>query len=263
MHAMTKKVEPCHAPPAPESPDVGLAEWLFKGPFAGKPLIDFNPPGTFLWIVPLIEDPTLDWPWPYDDSELEAVLIRLPQGLRDACSRQIVRTARVYLAKLWSQRGGPKTKPNPIKELRRLKKAADDLMLAIKSLSGEAQNMLASRQRLHVPNAPDIGRLRYTVDAFLHEHRLLRNLSDPLPTDRRGRKVNVLERKFHACLVRIYEDAFGDKHRKGFLAFEKAVTERLERWGHLHIQEKSRQDRRRSSDRATQQRRIKQAREHI
>jgi hypothetical protein len=97
------------------------------------------------------------------------------------------------------------------------------------------------------------------VDAFLHEHRLLCDLKEPQPSDRRGRKVAVLERKFQDVLDRIYEDAFaGVRPPRGFPAFEKAVTEPLQKWGHSDIAEKSRQGRKRPSSRSTLQRRIKQ-----
>jgi hypothetical protein len=264
---MTKKTETC-ASPAPGSPDAALAERLFEEPLeeprAGKPFINFIPPGALSAIGRSIDDPALNWPWPYDDGELKAVLIQLPQDSYDASGRQVVYAARVYLAKLWAQRRGPKSKPNPIEELRNLKKAADALLLAVKALSIEAQGMLENKQRLYVPDAPGIVHLRYTVDAFLHEHRLLRDLKEPQPSDRRGRKVAVLERKFQDILGRIYEDAFaGVGPHRGFPAFEKAITEPLEKWGHTHIAEKSRQDRRRPSSRSTLQRRIKQAKPGI
>jgi hypothetical protein len=195
-------------------PNETLAEWLLQGAFAGRPFINFIPPGALSATGRLIDDPALNCPWPYDDGELKAVLVQLPQDSHDACGRQVVYAARVYLAKLWAQRRGPKSKPNPIEELWSLKRAADALLLAVKALSIEAQGMLENKQRLHVPDAPGIVHLRYTVDAFLHEHRLLRDLKDPQPSDRRGRKVAVLERKFQDVLDRIYEDAFAGGHRE-------------------------------------------------
>jgi len=194
---------------------------------------------------------------------------QLPPDARDACGRKIVRAARVYLARLWVQIRGPKNKPNPIEELRNLKEAADALLRAIKSLSGSAQDRLATKYRLRVPDAPDIMRLRCTLDAFLHEHRYLRNLDEEekkeKPIERRGRKVNTLEREFQVVLDSIYKAAFaGGKPHRGFPAFEKAVIEPLKAWDRtVPLQQKSRQDRRRPPDRSTRHRRIKQDKSSI
>ena len=137
---MIKKAEPYVLPlPLPESPDAGLAEWLYQDQFAGKPFKNFIPPGALSEIGRLIDDPALNWPWPYDDGKLKAVLVQVPQDSRDACGRQVVYVVRVYLAKLWAQLRGPKSKPNPIKELRNLKKSLNATFQVIKLLSNEAR----------------------------------------------------------------------------------------------------------------------------
>jgi hypothetical protein len=209
--------------------DKTLAEWLYQDQFAGKPYRDFIPPGTLSTIRVLLDDPALEWPWPYNDVELEEILALLPQESHDAYGRQIVHIARVYLAKLWVRVQGPKSKPDPIEELSTLKEAANALLRAIKSLSDEARDMLVSRQRLYSPNAPSILRLRHAVDATQHS---LHGLPEPQPIDRRGRKINELERKFQAAIGQIYDQAFaGVRPARGFPVFQKAVTEPLNRGG--------------------------------
>lgn len=255
---------PSYVPASLEEADEAQAEWLRQGEFGGRSFRDFIPPGAMAAIGRLIDHPTLNWPWPYSHDELAAILSTLPEAQRDASAQKIVYAVRVYLAKTWAGVRGPKGKPSPVEELRNLKTALDKLLGAIQSLSHEADKMLRERKRLHIEGAPDMIRLRYTVDAFLHEHRLLQGLPEPLKIDRRGIKAKTVERELQVALDRIWLAAFGGvKPKRGFPAFEKFVLEPLKGWIPHIVTGKSRQDLRRSPDRSTRQRRIKQQKSDI
>ena len=247
-----------YVPETPEEAAKSLREWLYQGPYKGKPFRDFVPPGEFARIGPLIDNPAKDWPWPYEPSELDAALACLPERSREKASQQIVFLARVYLAKAWVEVRGPKGKPNPVEELRSLKDAADELIRSIANLSEPAIRQLRTKLRLNAPDAPDTIQLRFAVDAFLHEHRYLRNLPKPMPSDRRGRKVAVLERDFQGHLDQIFLEAHGGvRQKRGFPAFRKAVVDPLKGRRSLSVEESSFRDLRRPSDRSTRQRRRK------
>ena len=250
--------------------DIALDEWLSQPPFSGKPFRDFIPPGALDGIGRLIDDLSLHWPWPYYPEELDAALQVLPQETRDGSARTMVRAARVYLGKNWVKIKEPKEKPNPLHELWEFKEAAQTLLRAARSLSSEAVRELQGQpnqpRRLHVPDAPDLARLHYTVDAFLHEHLYLRNLKKPDPVDQRGRTVDNVEREFQQALRDIYNSAFvGEPPRQGFHDFADRVTEPLARWRQSREPEtreeriKWRQDKLREPTRSTTHRRIKQA----
>ena len=234
-----------------------LAVWLCgKEPFASKLFRDFVPPSALQIIGRLTDDLSLGWPWPYSREELATILETLPEDTRETGGQKLVRTARTHLAKVWWRKRGPKRKTNPIEELWALKAAANALLTAIDALSDEAEIELLKRRYLVPLGAPDANLLRHTVDAFLP---LLRALPEPEPIDRRGRKVEIIGREFHDRLEMIYVDAFGGKRpKRGFPSFQHAVIEPLKKWGGSSIEGKSLQDRRRSPDRSTRQRRIKQ-----
>ncbi|MGC1861554.1 MAG: hypothetical protein WA733_10625 [Methylocystis sp.] len=254
--------------------DIALDEWLSQPPFSGKPFRDFIPPGVLDGIGRLVDDISLQWPWPYHPEELGAALQALPQETRDGSARKMVHAARVYLGKNWVQVKEPKEKPSPLPELWELKEAAETLLRATRSLSSEAAHALQDqpnqRHRLHIPDAPDLARLQYTVDAFLHEHLFLRNLPKPDRDDQRGRKVDAVEQGFQRALREIHASAFGGTPpRQGFHDFADRVTEPLARWRQSREPEKLedrikwRQDKLRAPTRSTTHRRIKQAKSDI
>lgn len=254
--------------------DIALDEWLSQPPFSGKPFRDFIPPGELGGIGRLINEPSLRWPQPYHQEELDAALRALPQETRDGSARKMVRAARVYLGKNWVKIKEPKEKPNPSQELWEFKEAAQTLLRAARSLSSEAVHELQGQpnqpRRLHVPDAPDLARLHYTVDAFLHEHLFLRNLQKPEPVDQRGRIADNVEREFQRALRDIYNSAFvGEPPRHGFHDFADRVTKPLARWRQGREPEsreeriKWRQDKLREPTRSTTHRRIKQAKVDI
>ena len=233
-------------------------EWLHQGPYDGTPFRDFVPPGALASISRMIDNPGESWPWPYEPSELDAALSCLPAASRDAAGRQIVSLARVYLGKVWREIRRPKRKPNPIEELRLLRRAANKLLSSIDNLSSDAIHQLRSKLRLHTPDAPDTYALRFAVDAFLHEHRFLRKLPGPESVERRGRKVELLERSFQNSLDRIFLEAFeGVRPKRGFPSFRKAVAEPFRTWRPSSVEDLSRRDLRRPIDRSTRQRRRK------
>jgi hypothetical protein len=59
-----------------------LADWLFQGQFSGKPFRDFIPPAALEHVGLLLDDPAVEWPWPYGATELDDVRDLVPLAAR-------------------------------------------------------------------------------------------------------------------------------------------------------------------------------------
>lgn len=227
-------------PPPDDNAEDAQRRWIESlRPAQGKPYRDYVPPGEFIRLLPLVQDIDLHWPWPYTDAELRIALDALPEGSRVLAARELVHLARVTLGKLWARVREPRTKPNPIAELHRLKKAAESLMEALNGLSEDAELHLSSVDRIgYRASACDPITLKAELNRFLHLHRSLRNLPPVRKTDRRGRPERKLEQSFVGELRGIFMRAHSG-NPDGFPAFRLGATEPLTEFGLLDLEPKT------------------------
>jgi hypothetical protein len=223
-----------------------------------RPYKDFVPPGSFSRIYPLIENPFLDWPWPYEQLAIDKIVSKIPDNRKDWTKFHLVRASRIYIEKRWAKMVEPSGKPRPALEIARLRDTLQESLKAIGGLSEEAKKTLAENYKCNSQTAPHLLELKLIIDRFLNDYGLSRRIMKE-DRDARGRTILQIEREFQACLDELWLQAHGGvKPRLGFPTFQEGIVDVIRPWVPEISSGKSRNDYRRAPKRSSDRRRKKQ-----
>ncbi|MCW2315102.1 hypothetical protein M2322_000622 [Rhodoblastus acidophilus] len=202
-----------------------------------EPFRDFVPTSDLRRIELCIDQPKLDFPWPYSPDQIRAIFDQTQSARIAEHSEALVSLARRYLGKAWVKIKKGNQKPHVTGELQELAECAHELMSAIDKLSIAAKGHIATAYRMNTPGAPNLLELRHVLDAFLSEHRSLRidkfgRLAHPFigpEQERRGRHSSDLERQLIAGLEELFVEAHGGiRPARGWPEFRDAALAPLQ-----------------------------------
>jgi hypothetical protein len=189
------------------------------------------PIGAMAWDQ-VTEPPLRFAPWPYDNAELARIRKTLPEMSAAVAIEKALFAARWFLARnrlreIWNE----PAKPDPHKELARIRDAADELLAAIKAASPLADRHLIDHPSPAVVGQPlrPLGLLRW-VERFKHDNRrALRALPE---RDAMGRPEKISEQRLIYTLWRAWKDAHAPaSSERGWPSFRSACIEPLARFG--------------------------------
>jgi hypothetical protein len=150
----------------------------------------------------LLQDVRACWPWPYRDAEIEWIKGQLPAGLAQAAAEAVVRELRLFLCPARAQPEHSLRRSNPRREIRRLKAAAERLLLAIEACDSEALILL--RKGAAFPSQR-LSALMHALQDFRANSALA---APPALVDQRARRQDAMAALL-LNLHRIRSDAYG------------------------------------------------------
>lgn len=178
----------------------------------------------------LHNSPAVHMPWPYSNAEADGIRAVLPDGFRDGAFETVVLAARKYVHAQTLIRPG---KPNPRREIERLRSALVRLCDAVMGLTPEAHEYLLAKSRpAHRAGQQPFTAmsLRLAIDKFDHENRWA--LDHPPRPERGGPAA----RNHEAWLVWRLQGAFsvahgGKRPKRGWPEFLKLCIAPLQDFG--------------------------------
>jgi hypothetical protein len=187
------------------------------------------PVGAMAWDQ-VTEPPLRFAPWPYDNAELARIRKTLPEMSAAVAIEKALFAARWFLARnrLREIRNEP-AKPDPHKELARIRDAADELLAVIKAASPQATRHLFDHPWPGAGSPPvRPGDLAYVVERFLHDSRLGPRA---LPASASaGPPEKLSEQRFVYMLSVAWKNAHPlSTTTRGWSSFRDACTEPLPR----------------------------------
>ncbi len=206
-----------------------------RGGFAKRPFPEHRS-----WLE-MVTSPLPDIPWPYSQSEAQAITAVLPQDTRRRAIESVAYAARLYMHA--ALRGHPR-RPSPRKEIDRLRRALTALCDAVMDLSPDARAYLEARLRaVRLPDQEPftVDSLRYALDKFDFENRIgLENLP---PAVRGGPRSRDHETRLIVRLKEAFRVANGGKlPKRGWPDFLAKCFTPLFDFGLPHREQKAWQD---------------------